>query len=47
MSKLRRASLFIPNPETYVRSALATLGVAARTPGYLAHGVQVCENLLN
>lgn len=40
MSKMRRATWMIPNPETYVHSALATLGVAARTPGYLAHGLQ-------
>jgi len=46
MSKLRRASWLIPNPQTYVRSALATLGAADRTPGYLAHSLQVSESSL-
>jgi len=43
MAKIRRSTWLIPNPQTYVRSALATLGVAARTPGYWAHSLQVGE----
>jgi len=43
LSKIRRASWLIPNPQTYVRSALATLGVVPRTPGYMAHSLQVSE----
>ena len=32
-----KASKMVPNPDTYVKSALATLGTEARTTGYWAH----------
>jgi len=47
LSKLRRASWLIPNPQTYVRSALATLAVSPRSAGYWAHGLQVCDTSLS
>ncbi|KAH8266778.1 hypothetical protein KR026_000042 [Drosophila bipectinata] len=39
MSKIRKASVFAPSPETYVRSALSTLGIANQTAGYLPHAL--------
>ncbi|XP_016946104.2 very-long-chain 3-oxoacyl-CoA reductase [Drosophila suzukii] len=39
MSKIRKASVFAPSPETYVRSALSTLGIATQTAGYLPHAL--------
>ncbi|KAL7744708.1 hypothetical protein ACLKA6_017202 [Drosophila palustris] len=39
MSKIRKASVFAPTPETYVKSALATLGIATQTAGYLPHAL--------
>ncbi|EDV47511.1 very-long-chain 3-oxoacyl-CoA reductase [Drosophila erecta] len=39
MSKIRKASMFAPSPETYVRSALSTLGIATQTAGYLPHAL--------
>ena len=41
LSKIRRASLMVPTPETYVRSALSTLGVQTSTYGYWPHALQV------
>lgn len=40
MSKIRRASLMVPTPSTYVRHALKTVGIEARTYGYWAHKLQ-------
>uniref|UniRef100_A0A1A9VBK6 Uncharacterized protein n=1 Tax=Glossina austeni TaxID=7395 RepID=A0A1A9VBK6_GLOAU len=37
MSKVRQASLFVPSPDTFVTSALNTLGFCERTAGYLPH----------
>ncbi|EDW32744.1 GL18340 [Drosophila persimilis] len=39
MSKIRKASVFAPSPETYVKSALSTLGIASQTAGYLPHAL--------
>ncbi|XP_064556176.1 very-long-chain 3-oxoacyl-CoA reductase isoform X1 [Drosophila montana] len=39
MSKIRKPSVFAPSPETYVKSALATLGIATQTAGYLPHAL--------
>ncbi|EDV91962.1 very-long-chain 3-oxoacyl-CoA reductase [Drosophila grimshawi] len=39
MSKIRKPSWFAPSPETYVKSALATLGFATQTAGYLPHAL--------
>lgn len=41
MSRVRKPSLNIPSAETYVRAALATLGVADRTNGYWVHDITV------
>lgn len=40
LSKIRRSSLFIPNPDTYVAATLKTVGKSASTYGYLPHAVQ-------
>jgi 17beta-estradiol 17-dehydrogenase / very-long-chain 3-oxoacyl-CoA reductase len=40
MSKIRKASFFAPSPDSYVRSALPTLGVTARADGCIAHAIQ-------
>jgi len=37
MSKLRRANLMAPMPDTFVASALSRLGIDTRTTGYWAH----------
>ncbi|NWR92455.1 DHB12 reductase, partial [Furnarius figulus] len=39
MSKIRKATLDKPSPETYVRSALSTVGLQSRTNGYLPHAL--------
>jgi len=41
LSKIRKASLTVPNPDTYVRSALATIGLESRTNGYWVHDLLV------
>ncbi|XP_065365153.1 very-long-chain 3-oxoacyl-CoA reductase [Calliphora vicina] len=37
MTKIRKTSTFAPSADTYVESALKTLGLAERTAGYLPH----------
>ncbi|NXC31258.1 DHB12 reductase, partial [Campylorhamphus procurvoides] len=39
MSKIRKATLDKPSPETYVRSALSTVGLQSQTSGYLPHAL--------
>ncbi|XP_030377977.1 very-long-chain 3-oxoacyl-CoA reductase [Scaptodrosophila lebanonensis] len=39
MSKIRKPNIFAPSPETYVKSALSTLGIATQTAGYLPHAL--------
>jgi len=41
MSKLRKATFWCPSPETYVRSALARLGVDSFTTGYWFHEIML------
>jgi len=41
LSKLRKAQLTIPNPSTYARSAIRSLGRDERTTGYLFHQLQL------
>lgn len=41
MTKIRKAHTFAPSADTYVESALKTLGIAERTPGYLPHTLVV------
>lgn len=41
LSKIRHATIGIPTPESYARSALATVGLEARTFGCWAHALQV------
>jgi len=40
LSKIRRSSLFIPTPDTFVSAALKTVGKSASTYGYLPHAIQ-------
>ncbi|BFZ16086.1 hypothetical protein BsWGS_19125 [Bradybaena similaris] len=40
LSKFRRASLFVPSPTTFVKSALGTVGIVNSTTGYWAHAFQ-------
>ncbi|KAK2171056.1 hypothetical protein NP493_1109g00073 [Ridgeia piscesae] len=40
LSKIRRANLFVPTPTSYVRSALATIGVETNTFGCMSHAFQ-------
>ncbi|XP_077986812.1 very-long-chain 3-oxoacyl-CoA reductase-like [Glandiceps talaboti] len=40
LSKIRRTSLFVPNPNQYVKSALNTVGLEQRTNGCLSHSLQ-------
>ena len=41
MSGIRRPKFWAPSPETYAKSAVATIGVQQDTYGYLFHAVQV------
>jgi len=41
LSKIRKPSLTTPNPKTFVRSALRTLGHDDRTTGYIWHTLQL------
>ena len=40
-SGIRQPTFLAPSPETYVRSAVATIGVQHNTYGYLFHAVLV------
>ena len=40
LSKIRKASLTVPAPDAYARSAIATLGHDRRTLGYWSHALQ-------
>lgn len=39
MSKIRKASVMVPNPDTFVRSALSLIGVSNRTNGFWSHNL--------
>ncbi|GAB1601706.1 very-long-chain 3-oxoacyl-CoA reductase-B-like [Argonauta hians] len=39
MSKIRKSSLMIPTPKSYVKSALTALGMSTSTHGYLTHNL--------
>ncbi|NXG14861.1 DHB12 reductase, partial [Grallaria varia] len=39
MSKIRKPTFDKPSPETYVRSALSTVGLQSQTNGYLPHAL--------
>ena len=41
MSGIRRTSRFIPDPVTYTRAAVATIGIQHATYGYFYHALQV------
>ena len=41
MSGIRRASRFAPDPVTYTRAAVATIGIQHTTYGYFYHALQV------
>jgi short-subunit dehydrogenase len=38
---MREPSLFVPSPQTFVRSSIRTLGLVQRTTGYWPHSLQV------
>lgn len=38
--RLRQTKLFVPDAETYARSAVNTLGIVDHSTGYWAHGIQ-------
>lgn len=40
LSKIRRATVFVPTPNTFVKGALATVGVQNTTNGFWSHTVQ-------
>lgn len=40
MSKIRRSSLMVPTPKTFVKHALRTVGIESRTYGYWTHKLQ-------
>ena len=46
MSGIRRSSRFIPDPVTYTRAAVATIGIQHTTYGYFYHALQVGVALL-
>ncbi|CAF99944.1 unnamed protein product [Tetraodon nigroviridis] len=39
MSKIRRPTLTVPSPESYVSAALSTVGLQTQTNGYLPHAI--------
>ncbi|XP_037936701.1 very-long-chain 3-oxoacyl-CoA reductase-like [Teleopsis dalmanni] len=39
MAKIRKSTLLAPSPDTYVASALKTVGIARQTAGYLPHAL--------
>ena len=41
MTGFMPTSLFVPSPQTYVRSALATLGIQDTAHGYFPHSLRV------
>ena len=41
LSKFRRSSVFVPTPESYVKAAIATIGVETDTFGCISHALQV------
>ena len=42
MSKIRKGNFFAPFPDSFVRSALSTVGVTSFTFGCMSHALQVC-----
>ncbi|KAM9965197.1 hypothetical protein ACTFIW_005004 [Dictyostelium discoideum] len=40
MSKIRKSSLFVPQPSSFARSAIATIGYDRLTTGYWSHEIQ-------
>lgn len=48
MSKIRKATLMVPSPATYVKGALKTVGVEERTYGYWVHKLEgfVYDNIV-
>jgi len=40
LAKIRRATFFAPNPDTFAKSAVGTIGIQTETTGYLGHALQ-------
>ena len=47
MSGIRRTSRLVPDPVTYTRAAVATIGIQHTTYGYFYHALQVGGALLS
>lgn len=43
MSRIRKPSLFAPDPVHFARKAVATIGIKESTNAYLPHVIQVYE----
>lgn len=43
LSKIRKPTLDKPSAETYVKSAMRTVGLQSRTAGYPVHSLMVCS----
>lgn len=43
----KRMNLLMPSASEYVKHAVSTLGVTARTTGYWPHAIQVRRDLLH
>ena len=42
MSNARKVTFFTPDPVTYSRAAVGTIGIQDYTHGYWSHALQVC-----
>ena len=43
MSNARRVGFYTPDPVSYARAAVATIGTQNYTHGYWSHALQVCK----
>ena len=43
MSRIRHTSFFVPDPVSYARAAVATIGIKKFTHGYVSHAIQVYQ----
>jgi len=43
MSNARKVTFFTPDPVTYSRAAVATIGIQDYTHGYWSHALQVSD----
>lgn len=43
MSKIKKANYFSPTPQTFVESAISTVGIEPHTVGYWPHNIMVSK----